>query len=235
MVDYLSVISLAVSSLSTILSIVAILVVTSNHAVIQHLIYSKKVFYGITFFAIVIVIWTISELLHEARFYLWLRLVDTALITILIIYGLLWVWRRIDGPTISLNHDFREIILSLTVFWMFWGEIKNYVSTKVIETLTAVLDLLAIPLSIFLLIFAFMYLNELLKGNIAVPVDTVPFFLGSLVSFVLLNFSFINYITKNHFEHYVFDFGAVTVFLYYEIKYIFHLYSFSASGGISED
>jgi|GEM_PF-2444280 hypothetical protein len=235
MVEYLSVISLTLSSLSTILSIVAILIVTSNHAVIQHLIYSKKVFYGITFFAIVMVIWTLSELLHETHFYLWLRLLDTILITILTIYGLLWIWRMVDRPILKLNRDFREIILSLTVFWMFWEEAKNYVSTKVIETLTVILDLSAIPLSIFLLIFASIYLNELLKGNIAVPMDTVPFFLGSLISFVLLNFSFINYIVKNHFEHYVFDFGAITIFLYYEIRYIFHLYTFSASGGISEN
>ncbi len=217
------------------LSIAVILILTSNHAVIQHLIYSKKVFYGITFFAIVMVIWTLSELLHETPFYLWLRLLDSVLITILIIYGLLWIWRVMDNPTITLNRDFREIVLSLVVFWMFWEEIKNYVSTEVIQPLTVTLDLLAIPLSMFLLVFAFMYLNELLKGSIAVPVDTVPFFLGSLVSFVLLNFSLMNYVMENHFEHYVFDFGAITVFLYCEIKYIRHLYTFSTSEIVYED
>jgi hypothetical protein len=234
MVEYLSIISLTVPSLSTILSFVAILIVTSNHAVIERLIYSKKVFYGINLFALVMVIWTVSEFLHETHFYVWLRFVDTVLITLLIIYGLLWVWKMIDDPAITINRDFREVILSVAVFWLFLGEIKNYVSTRLIENITVTLDFLVIPLSIFLLIFTLMYLNQLLKGNITVPMDTVPFFLGTLISFALLNSSFIAYLMGDHFQHYMFDFGAIIVFLYYEIKYVVGLFFFLKSGGISE-
>jgi|Deesub1362A_J573_1020465.scaffolds.fasta_scaffold00160_55 hypothetical protein len=215
----------SIPSLSIIISIFALLITTSNYDTIQTLIYSRRMTgYGMVFFAVIISIWSSSEFFHGTQTYLWLQVISQILIISLGIYGLVWLSKGINFKNITFNREFREIITALTIFWLFSVELNRYVDVEMIQTVNSIFKPLVLISGISLLIFTIGYLKELFKGVIVIPIDVVPLFLGAMISFVMLGFSMLNFFIENHFSHYLFELGAMVVFLYCEMLYSLRLY-----------